>query len=84
MEWIERKEVCNEPNPKLEKILVWGKCGCPHVAFYGYGTWNHTECCYEDGGHFTGESIDFDFWQPIPNQPERLNEKTPENGDAKV
>lgn len=78
MEWIERKEVGDEPNPELGKILVWGKCGYPHVAYYVYGSWNHTDACsYDhknkdyDGSHHTGSNIEFDFWIPVPNQPER-------------
>ena len=79
MEWIDRKEVGNEPNPSLKKIMVWGKCGCPHIAFYDYDNWCHTECCYDSGGHCTGETIEFDFWTPIPNQPERLNPEDTSN-----
>jgi hypothetical protein len=68
MEWIKRKEVGDEPNPNLEKILVFGKCGSPHVAYYDYGSWNHTECCHGDH-HTPGDEIDFEYWMPVPTPP---------------
>ena len=66
-EWIDRN--IQEPSKDLDTILVWGKCECPHVAFQNYHYWSHTECCFDDGGHFNGESIDFKYWQPIPLPP---------------
>jgi hypothetical protein len=68
MEWINRRD--QEPNPKLVKILVWGeRCNCPHVAFYDYQGWCHTEDCQESGYHCSGGDIDFKFWQLAPDPP---------------
>jgi len=76
MKWIKKNDVCDYPNPNLGQILVFGKCGKQHVAFYVNGDWCHTECCYEDGHHFIGEPINFEYWMPLPRQPERLNPET--------
>ncbi len=65
--WIDRK--IQEPDLKLKWILVWGKCGKPHIAYNDYDDWNHTEACIDNDGHFSGDAIDFDFWQKIPNGP---------------
>jgi len=64
MKWINRND--QEPDPKLDCILVWGHCGCPHIAFRDYDEWVHTECCYESGNHYTGEDIEFTYWKRIP------------------
>lgn len=64
MKWYLRSD--KEPDPKLFKyILVIGKCGKPHVAYYDYGDWNHTECCHESGGHSPGMVLDFERWMPL-------------------
>jgi hypothetical protein len=66
MKWISRKD---EAPPK-ETILVFGKwCKMPHVAFYDYGDWLHVEACYDNGGHFSGGHIEFDYWKPLPEPP---------------
>ena len=65
MEWIK----IEDKEPPKESILVWGKCGMPHVSVYDYSEHCHTECCYSSGGHFTGEGIDFTHWMPLPEKP---------------
>ena len=69
MMWIDRIE--KEPDPEqYEYILVIGsECGKPHVAYFDYEDWNHTECC-QGGSHFPGVPIKFERWMPF-NQPER-------------
>ena len=67
MEWKNRNN--EEPKAELNCILVWGNCGYPHIAFQDYGGWCHTECCYDHGGHFSGQDIDFIYWKPIPEPP---------------
>jgi hypothetical protein len=77
MDWIKRKEVSDEPSPKLQSILVIGKhCDREHVAFYYEGTWHHVKGCNEDGFHFIGGEIDFDYWMPLPEPPSNSEEKT--------
>jgi len=69
MRWINRQE--QEPDPKkYEYILVIGACGKPHVAYYSYEDWNHTECCYSSGNHFSGEVIQFERWKPFSKNEE--------------
>jgi hypothetical protein len=67
MKWIKRS--FQEPNPELKQILVFGDCGKQHVAYYDYEDWGHTECCYENGHHFHGVPIDFEYWMPLPDKP---------------
>ena len=68
MEWIKRSE--QEPDPSLDYILVWGRCGKPHIAFYSRKNWCHTEKCYEyEEPHFIGNSIDFEYWAYAPKGP---------------
>jgi len=66
MKWISFKE----KKPPEETILVWGDCGIPHVGLWECGAHRHTECCYKNGSHFTGETIAFSHWMPLPKQPE--------------
>lgn len=64
-EWINVKD---QESPK-ESILVWGKCGMPHVTYYDYDEHCHTEHCYENGIHFPGSAIEFTHWMPLPKAP---------------
>ena len=66
MEWIKVKDQF----PPRETILVWGKCGMPHVAIYKYDAYCHTEHCYEGGFHAGGSDIAFTHWMPLPKPPE--------------
>lgn len=66
MGWISVKDTAAPKEP----ILVLGlPCRMPHVAIYDYGEHVHTECCYDQGGHFPGSSIEFEYWMPLPTPP---------------
>ena len=65
--WISVKD--RLPEEDLEAVLVWAQCGGPHVAYRDCGGWCHTECCYDDGSHYMGESIEFGYWMPLPEPP---------------
>lgn len=70
MTWISVKE--QKPHQKLGSILVFAQCGNQHVAYYSNSDWRHTEFCYESGGHFGGEIIEFNYWMPLPKPPNEL------------
>lgn len=63
--WISVKD----RSPPNESIIVFGTCRMPHVSIFDYEEHCHTECCYENGRHFTGESIEFTHWMPLPKPP---------------
>ncbi len=65
MEW---RSVEDHPPPN-ESILVYGKCGMPHVTKYDYDMHCHTECCYDNGFHASGYDIEFTHWMPLPEPP---------------
>ena len=70
MEWINVKD-CPPPE---KAILVYGKCGMPHIAIFDYGNHCHTEHCYiENGHHFPGSPIEFTHWIPLPEKPHGMD-----------
>lgn len=64
-EWIR----VEDQEPPKKPILVFGKCGMPHVAIYDYDEHCHTECCYEGRYHAPGSRIEFTHWKPLPEPP---------------
>ena len=69
MEWINRKN--QEPDPsKYEDILIWWIPGkCIVLVWYDEALgWNYT--CSDE----TFENMEFDYWMPLPDRPERLSE----------
>lgn len=72
MEWIK----CSKYSPSQTRILVsCKKCKMAHTVFYDYGEFCMAECCSENGPHFAGESVKFDYWMPLPEIPEENGEK---------
>jgi len=66
MKWISIKDI----EAPQDTILVFGSlCNMPHVAIWDDGSHCHTECCYKEGHHFPGSTIDFNFWMPLPKAP---------------
>lgn len=66
MEWIHK----DKTPPVLKKMLVYCKtCKNIHSVHYDYGEYCLAEACYESGGFFTGEAVEFDFYMPLPNPP---------------
>jgi hypothetical protein len=63
--WINCKDV---PAPPRD-LLVWGKCGMPHIAYWTYNSHSHTECCFEDNEHYSGDTIEFTHWAELPEAP---------------
>lgn len=60
---------CEDFPPPERDLLVWSKCGMPHIAMWRYETHVHTECCYRDGEHFAGDDIEFTHWSELPVRP---------------
>ena len=66
MKWINALE-----NPPIcTQILVsCKKCKNIHSVFWSYEEYCLAEHCYEDGHMFTGGTIDFDWYMPLPKPP---------------
>lgn len=62
--WIRCED---QPAPPRD-ILVWGKCGIPHVGVWDYGDHCHTECCHGTY-HSGGCPIEFTHWSELPVRP---------------
>lgn len=55
------------PEKEQRIIVCSSRTGKIHVLHWDYGEW----LLSETDGDFPGGSVDFDFWMPCPNQPER-------------
>jgi hypothetical protein len=64
MEWRNK----NEYNPIVKRILVISReTNRIHIVHWDDEEW----CLDETDNGSPGESIDFDYWMPLPKQPER-------------
>jgi hypothetical protein len=64
-EWISVPEISAPPTD----ILVYGTCGSVHVGHWSGRVHKHVECCFQGGGHFEGEEIEFTHWMQLPEPP---------------
>lgn len=64
--WINKK--INPPILK-EILVLCKKCNKQHVVYFDYNDYCLSEYCYEGGHQFTGASIDFDWYMPLPKPP---------------
>lgn len=72
MEWINK----NQTQPVLKKMLVvCKKCNEIHAVIYDYKEYNFPEMCTpSSGATFAAESVDFDWYMPLPKPPEIKDE----------
>ena len=67
MEWIPYQ---NDREIVVKRILVYSNAKLIHVLHWSYGDWCLTECEYPNGNEFTGESVKFTHWMPLPEPPQ--------------
>ena len=73
MKWILSRE--QPPDIKDTIIGYCSDCGYPHLLYYDYDTWVMPEWCNsgskgEKGYFFSGRTIPFDYWMPLPPDPD--------------
>lgn len=69
MKWIKVTDEMPDEK-KIRRILVYSKAGNTFVLHRDYAEWRLKECEYENGGEFSGESVDFTHWMALPKPPE--------------
>ncbi len=67
MEWISVKD--DPPETSLGRILAYSVNKNMHTLHRDYDEWVLSECEYEGGGEFCGESVEFTHWMPLPEPP---------------
>lgn len=68
MKWISVKDT----TPILREMLVFCKdCKHIHAVYRDYDEYSLPEWCDEDGLRCPGKSIEFDWYMPLPEPPEK-------------
>lgn len=55
--------------PKRHILVICKLCGMPHTIYHDYGEFCHYEYCDKTGPCGPGESVEFDWWMPLPEPP---------------